>query len=75
MENLLPGTTVKVQNIFELMNSYTNFKIIDNEFNELWLGTELIGCEYRYCDIEFIRVVGCPYSDGFIELKLHNRVI
>lgn len=59
-----------VQNVFKVSPQTTNFKIIDSDCNELWSGTELQKCKYRNCEVSFMRVVGEPYTNGFIELRI-----
>ena len=66
----LGGKEITVQNIFRVSPQSTNFKIIDNNCNELWSGTELKKCKYKNCEVSFMRVVGEPYKDGYIELQI-----
>lgn len=66
----LSNKEITVQNIFKVSPQGTNFKIIDSECNELWSGTELQKCKYRNCEVSFMRVVGEPYAEGYIELKV-----
>ena len=66
----LDGKKITVQNIFKVSPQSTNFKIIDNNCNELWSGTELKKCDYRKCGVSFMRVVGEPYKNGYIELRI-----
>ena len=61
---------ITVRNVFLVSPNNTNFKIIDNDCNELWGGTELKRCKYRDCEVTFMRVVGEPYKDGYIELRI-----
>ena len=63
---------ITVQNIFRVSPQSTNFKIIDNDCNELWHGTELKKCKYRNCEVSFMRVIGEPYTDGYIELRIEK---
>lgn len=64
------GKEIYVQSVFRTSPNQTNFKIIDSEGNELWTGTQLKKCKYRGCVVDFMRVVGEPYKDGYIELKI-----
>lgn len=66
----LGGKKITVRNIFLISPQSTNFKIIDKDCNELWSGTELTRCDYRDCEVDFMRVVGEPYKDGYMELKV-----
>ena len=66
----LSGKEITVHNIFTVSPQSTNFKIIDNDCNELWIGTELNKCKYRNNEVSFMRVVGEPYTDGYIELRI-----
>lgn len=68
----LEGKEITVQHIFRVSPQSTNFKIIDKECNELWSGTELKRCEYRNCEVSFMRVVGEPYTNGYIELRIEK---
>lgn len=60
---------ITVQNVFRVSPQSTNFKIIRG-YEEVWSGTELKKCEYRNCEVSFMRVVGEPYTDGYIELRI-----
>lgn len=66
----LDGKKILVQHVFSISPQGTNYKIIDQECNELWHGTELKKCEYRNKEVSFMRVVGEPYTDGYIELRI-----
>ena len=66
----LSGKEITVQSIFKVSPQSTNFKIIDSECNELWSGTELKKCKYRNYEVSFMRVVGEPYADGYMELRI-----
>lgn len=66
----LGGKEITVHNIFIVSPKGTNFKIIDNNCNELWSGTELKQCKYSNCEVSFMSVVGEPYKDGYIEIQI-----
>lgn len=66
----LSGEDITVQNIFSVSPQNTNYKIIDRNCNELWSGTELKKCKYRNCEVTFMRVVGEPYRNGYMELRV-----
>lgn len=65
---------ITVQNIFNISPQSTNYRLINNECDELWIGTELTKCKYRHCEVTFMRVVGEPYKDGYIELRIKEIV-
>ncbi len=66
------GKEITVQNIFMVSPQSTNFKIINSACDELWSGKELKMCKYRDCIVSFMRVVGEPYKDGYIELRIEE---
>lgn len=61
---------ITVQNIFKISPQSTAFKIIDSHCNELWSGTEVKKCRHRNSEVSYMRVVGEPYADGYIELRI-----
>ena len=73
IEFKLSNKEIAVYHIFKVSPQGTNFKIIDNECKELWNGTELKKCKYRDCIVSFMRVVGEPYADGYIELRIEGK--
>lgn len=66
------GKEITVQHIFSISPQNTNYRLIDNNCEELWHGTELTQCKYRNCEVTFMRVIGEPYTDGYIELKIEE---
>ena len=60
---------VKVQGIFDISPLKTNYKII-KAGDEVWSGTEMYSCKYRDCNVDFMKVRGNPYTDGYIELTI-----
>lgn len=58
-----------VKHIFDVSPQSTNYKIVTGT-DEIWSGTELTVCKYRDCEVSFMRVIGNPYTDGYIELKI-----
>lgn len=69
----LVGKEITVRNVFKVSPQSTNFIIIDNDCEVLWSGTELKKCKYGNCDVSFMRVVGEPYLDGYIELRIEKK--
>lgn len=61
---------ITVQNVFNVSPKNTNFVIVDNECNELWRGTVLKKCKYRTFEVSYMRVVGEPYVDGYMEIQI-----
>ena len=61
-----------VQNIFNISPQSTNYRLINSECEELWIGTELTKCKYRNYEVTYMRVVGEPYSGGYIELTINE---
>jgi len=64
------GKEITVRNIFRVSPQSTNYIIIDKDGNELWGGTELYKCKYLDCEVTFMRVIGEPYTDGYMELRI-----
>ena len=60
---------VTVQGIFDISPQSTIYKIVKGN-DEVWSGTELKRCVYRDCVVEFMRYMGNPYKDGYIELRI-----
>lgn len=66
---------ITVQHVLNISPQRTNYRIIDNELNLLWLGTELNHCKYRNYEVVYMRVVGEPYRDGYIELRIDVKTV
>ena len=60
-----------VQNIFNISPQSTNYRLISG-LEELWIGTELKQCKYRNYEVTYMRVVGEPYSGGYIEFTINE---
>ena len=60
---------IRVQDIFNVSPTTTNYVII-KDYEEVWRGSELTRCKYRECEVSFMRIVGEPYKDGYIEIKI-----
>lgn len=58
-----------MQDVFNVSPKSTNYVII-KDYEEVWKGTELTRCKYRECEVSFMRVVGTPYEDGYMEIKI-----
>lgn len=68
----LADKEITVQHIFNISPQSTNYRLINSKNEELWSGTELTKCKYRSYEVTFMRVVGSPYAEGYIELKIEE---
>lgn len=64
---------ITVQNIFNVSPQSTNYRLINSNCDELWSGTELTQCKYRNCEVLYMRVIGEPYKNGYIELRIEEN--